>query len=139
MAYSTKFTVATHMLVMLDMFSEEQVTSKDMAASIQTNPALVRKLLSLLKKGGLVDSTPGPSKTKLMRQPEDITLYDIYVAVEEVQSLFTIHEETNQACPVGKNIQSVMLGYTEKIEGVVRDEMQSVTLADVIRDIKNKN
>lgn len=139
MAYSTKFTVVTHMLVMLDMFSEAQVTSKDMAASIQTNPALVRKLLSLLKKGDLVDSTPGPSKTTLTRRPEEITLYDIYMAVEDVQALFTIHDETNQGCPVGKNIQSVMLGYTEKIEGVVRDEMQSITLADVIKDIKNKN
>lgn len=127
------------MLVMLDMFSEEHVRSKDMAESIQTNPALVRKLLGLLKKAELVDSTPGPSKTILTRETKDITLYDIYLAVEDAQALFKIHENTSQACPVGRNIQSVMLGYTKKVEKVVSDEMKKITLADVIRDIKNKD
>lgn len=138
MAYSTKFSVATHMLVMLNLFENEVVTSKDMAASIQTNPALVRKLLSLLKKGGLVDSTPGPSKTTLTRPPEAISLQDIYQAVEEDQPLFTLHQDTNLDCPVGRNIEGVMSGYTSKIERVVEHEMQSISLADVIRDLKQK-
>lgn len=45
MAFSTKLNVATHMLALIAIFENEEITSEAMAASIQTNAVVVRKLL----------------------------------------------------------------------------------------------
>lgn len=83
MAFSTKLSVATHMLALIDIFENEEVTSEAMAASIQTNPVVVRKLLSQLNKAGLIETSRGSGKTKLATLAQNISLYDIYQAVEK--------------------------------------------------------
>lgn len=50
MQISSRFTMAIHMFVCMDVFGQEQkVTSNFMTASIGTNPIIIRKLLQQLK------------------------------------------------------------------------------------------
>ncbi|QIL46796.1 Rrf2 family transcriptional regulator [Vagococcus coleopterorum] len=135
MAFSTKVSVATHILTLIYLEGEKGITSDEIAGSIQTNPALVRKLLSQLKKGGLIESSPGPVPTRLASKPEDMTLYQIYMAVEAPRDIFLLHEDTSQECIVGRNIQESLKGYVGQIEDRLNEELKTITLADVIKNI----
>ena len=50
MQISSRFTIAVHMLACMEVFKDEyKITSHFLASSINVNPVIVRKLLSLLK------------------------------------------------------------------------------------------
>lgn len=60
MQITSRFTIAVHMLLCMDVFQEEyKVTSEFMAFSIGVNPVIVRKLLSQLKDAGLAEVRRG--------------------------------------------------------------------------------
>lgn len=143
MAFSTKVSVATHILALIYLEGEDGITSDQIAGSIQTNPAVVRKLLSQLKKGELIESSPGPVPTRLKDSPENITLYQIYMSVETPRDIFLLHEDTSPDCVVGRNIQDSLAGYVKQVEERLNEELKTITLADVIANIqeceRNKN
>ena len=49
MQISSRFTMAIHMFACIDTFSDQKMTSDFMAASIGTNPVIVRKILQQLR------------------------------------------------------------------------------------------
>ena len=49
MQISSRFTMAIHMFACIDVFKDMKMTSDFMAASIGTNPVIIRKLLQQLK------------------------------------------------------------------------------------------
>ena len=59
MQISSRFTMAIHMFACIDTFSDQKMTSDFMAASIGTNPVIIRKLLQQLKAAGLIKVSRG--------------------------------------------------------------------------------
>src|SRR3712207_248133 len=59
MAASSRFAVAVHILTLLADAGGEPVTSEYIAASVNTNPSLIRRLLSALARAGLTTSQLG--------------------------------------------------------------------------------
>ena len=55
MQISSRFTMAIHMFACIDVFKDMKMTSDFMAASIGTNPVIIRKLLQQLKAAGLIE------------------------------------------------------------------------------------
>ena len=95
MQISTRFTVALHIFACVEAFSGKyKVTSDFLAASINTNPVIVRKILGQLSRSGLISVARGTGGIELVRPPEEITFYDVYRAVESVEhnTLFRFHE-----------------------------------------------
>jgi Rrf2 family protein len=67
---------------------EAQQTSEEIARKLNTNPVVIRRVLSLLRQAGLVTSHKGPSGgSKLAKSGKAIRLGDIYRAVETVAVL----------------------------------------------------
>ena len=86
MQISTRFTVALHIFACVEAFSGKyKVTSDFLAASINTNPVIVRKILGQLSRSGLISVARGTGGIELVRPPEEITFYDVYRAVESVE------------------------------------------------------
>ena len=110
MQISSRFTMAIHMFACIDTFSDQKMTSDFMAASIGTNPVIVRKILQQLKAAGLIEVARGTGGVTITRPLEQITFLDVYKAVECApdEELFHFHENPNQKCPVGKNIHHVL-------------------------------
>ena len=55
MKYSLQFSDAIHVLAYIEMFQDTRLLSSEMiASSIETNAANVRKIMSQLKKSGLI-------------------------------------------------------------------------------------
>lgn len=59
MKYSLQFSDAIHVLAYIEMFQDTRLLSSEMiASSIETNAANVRKIMSQLKKSGLILTKP---------------------------------------------------------------------------------
>ena len=55
MQISSRFTIALHIFTCADMFEDHyKVTSDFLAESINTNPVIIRKILTQLKNAGLI-------------------------------------------------------------------------------------
>ena len=106
MSISSRFSVGIHILTLLVINKEGINTSEVIASSVNTNPAMIRKITGMLKKAGLVDVQPGIAGAKRAKDISEITLLDVYRAVNAVQEdvLFSVHDKPNPDCPVGRNI-----------------------------------
>ena len=112
MQISSRFTIATHMLVIIALKGKEsKVTSDFLASSVGVNPVIIRKTLSQLKKAKLDFCCAWDWRGRNHQKLEDISLLDVYQAVEclgKTGQLFSFHDNPNPACPVGANIHVVL-------------------------------
>lgn len=139
MQISSRFTIAVHVLICIETFkNDHKVTSDFLASSVNVNPVVIRRLLQQLKKAGIVKVVRGSGGTDVEKPLNEITLLDIYNAVECVEEgkLFHFHENPNPLCPVGKNIHAILDIRLEKIQKAMERELESVTIQDVMKDTK---
>ena len=137
MQISSRFTIAVHVLIVIEAFHRDyKTTSEFIASSVNVNPVVIRRVLQQLKKAGIVEVQRGTGGASLAREPEEITLLDVYQAVDSVNKgqLFHFHENPNPDCPVGRNIHNIMDARLESIQQAMEKEMQSVTIRDVMND-----
>ena len=137
MQISSRFTMAIHMFACIDTFTDRKMTSDFMAASIGTNPVIVRKLLQRLKAAGLIEVSRGTGGVTVTKPLDEITFLDVYKAVECTpdEQLFHFHENPNQKCPVGKNIHHVLDDRLNQVQKAMEDKLATMTLADVKNDV----
>jgi Rrf2 family protein len=141
MQISSRFTIAVHVLICIEMFKNDcKVTSELLASSVNVNPVVIRRLLQQLKKAGIVEVMRGSGGASIKRPIEEITLLDVYRAVECVEEgeLFHFHENPNSLCPVGKNIHAILDTRLENIQQAMEREMGCVTLEAVMKDAKKR-
>lgn len=136
MAVNTQFSIAVHMLAGLGFLPEGQTTSAQLATSVNTSPSFVRRILSKLSKAGLVCTSMGKTgSTALAKDPKDITLLEIYRAVDAPKA-FAIHDYPEQAaCPVSCGIKSAMENVLGRTQSSMEEGLGKITLADVISDV----
>lgn len=137
MQISSRFTIAVHVLVCIETFKNDyKVTSDFLASSVNVNPVVIRRLLQQLKKAGIVNVTRGSGGTDIEKPLNEITLLDVYNAVECVEdgALFHFHENPSQVCPVGKNIHAILDVRLEQIQKAMEKEMKSVSIQDIMND-----
>jgi len=84
----------------------ELVSSEWIGASANTNPVVVRRILSDLIESGLVEGVKGAhGGYRLARSAAKITLNDIYLATREGGPFGMHAQEPNPKCPIGSCIQ----------------------------------
>ncbi|WP_027093169.1 Rrf2 family transcriptional regulator [Cohnella thermotolerans] len=130
---STRFSMAVHTLSLIAV-SPKDCTGDFIASSVNTNPVVIRKIMGMLKKAGLVDVRPGVGGASLLKDPDRITLLDIYRAVNvtEENQLFRIHDKPNFACPVGRNIEEVLQAELQDAQSVMERRLAQTTLGQLI-------
>ena len=139
MQITSKFTVAVHILACIDIFDGQmRVTSDFLSGSTGVNAVIVRGVLGQLRNAGIVETRQGSGGAHLAKALDEITLYDIYKAVDCVddEGLFHFHENPNVECPVGRNIHKAMDGRLEAAQAALENELKSTTLAQVVADTR---
>lgn len=139
MQISSRFTIAIHILICIETFkNDNKVTSDFLASSVNVNPVVIRRMLQQLKLAGMVNVVRGSGGTEIAKPIDEITLLDIYNAVECVEEgkLFHFHEKPNNLCPVGKNIHNILDVRLDAIQEAMEKEMKSVTIADIMDKAK---
>jgi DNA-binding IscR family transcriptional regulator len=134
-----RFAVAIHILSLLAVSQDVHTTSNFLARSIGTNPVVVRRISKLLENAGLIHIRAGVGGSVLAQSPDDITLLDVYRAVEsgERNTLFAIHERPLAACPVGANIQTTLDRVFTEAHQAMAQVLQQRTLRNVVEDLQS--
>lgn len=134
MQISSRFTIALHIFICVETFKNDyKITSDFLAGSINTNPVIIRKILTQLKNAGLITVARGTGGISPTRPLKEISFYDVYQAIEPVENgdLFNFHSSPNPQCPVGKNIHALLDDKLKTIQLAMENEMKKYTLDDL--------
>mgnify|MGYP000526402405 CR=1 FL=1 len=135
MQISSRFTIAVHIFACIDTFETQyKMTSEFLASSIQVNPVVIRNLFGALQKAGILSVARGTGGAVLLRSPEEITVWDVYAALEsdEKHELLGMHPNPSPQCPVGSRIRSVLQEPYDEIFTAMQKKMQEITLQDLL-------
>jgi len=137
MHISTKCSVAIHCLIFISEYGDTQkVTSDLLSLSAGINPVTIRKIISSLKKEGIISVKFGTGGTTLICPPNEITLYRICKAIEPdfASKLIGLHPLPSPLCPIGKNIHNVLNCSYQKISNDLCESLKNITFEDILSD-----
>ncbi|CAG2082069.1 MULTISPECIES: Rrf2 family transcriptional regulator [Xanthomonas] len=136
MPTSTRFAVAAHTLTALAVSGGKPMRSEDLAYSANTGAVVIRGLLSRLTAAGLTSSQLGAGGGALLARPaEDISLLEVYRAVENTE-LFALHRTPPcEACAVGGNILQALQPALERARQAMEQELAGVSVAQLAADV----
>ncbi|MNJ51104.1 putative HTH-type transcriptional regulator YwnA [compost metagenome] len=141
MTISSRFSVAIHILTLLEFNKNGISTSEYLAGSVNTNPVVIRRIIGMLSKAGLVEVKPGVAGSKLAKPLSEINLLDIYRAVNVVNqdALFAVHDSPNPNCNVGRNIQSSIEPIFSMAQRAMEESLKHVNLKQIVDDVSDKS
>lgn len=140
MARNSRFAIAVHTLALMANYEDQALKSEFIACFVKTNPVVIRRILSELSKAKLVESQSGAhGGSRLKRQPEEISLWEIYQAVE-MSAAFVVHQPLAEGqCKVSRNIESVLINIQNRVDKAVWQTLRDVTLAEVLQMLREEN
>jgi len=130
---ANRFSIGVHILSLLGTRREGEHTSEWMAGSIGVNPVMVRNVTGMLRRAGLVRTQQGVAGASLARPLSAVTLLDVYRAVEDEASVFSVHPRPNPKCPVGARIEGALREVFAEAEDAMHAKLAGITLAQVVR------
>ncbi|HZK44409.1 MAG TPA: Rrf2 family transcriptional regulator [Syntrophomonadaceae bacterium] len=134
---SSRFPVAVQILIILQWCSDDvKITSEVIASSVNTNPVIIRRIMGYLKKHDLITTASSADGAKLLKKADQITLLDVYKAVEltEANKLFALHENTNPYCPIGSRINDVLELHLGEARNALEVKLDSITIQDLVSE-----
>ena len=141
---SSKFVVAVHILTLLSsqkiLLGEKSLMKSDIIArGLNTNPVVIRRLLSLLKAKKLVDSKAGPSGGFYFKyDPSTVTLAMIHDIVEPGNLYHMYYSSPNKECPFGSHIHGYLKTLLCSAEASFKNVLAEKSLLDLVNDVLNK-
>jgi Rrf2 family protein len=134
MASSSRFAIAVHTLALLANYEGKALKSEFVACLVKTNPVVIRRLLCELSRADLVESQSGAhGGTWLKRRPAEITLWEIYQAVESAEVFSLHHPATETQCAVSSNIEGVLTDIQQQVNAAIEQTLQNLSLGDVLQ------
>lgn len=135
MSANSRLAVAAHVVAVLASRRGRFVPSAAVAASVNTNPVVIRRILAALGRHGLVESGKGKSGgSRLARRPSEISLWDISRALGEGH-LFAIHRNPeNPRCPISCRMKTVLGRAFESAEKAAQDRLRRITVEALLRE-----
>jgi Rrf2 family protein len=139
MAANNQFSIAVHLMAGLGYCTGTEQTSAQLAASVNTSPSFIRRTLAKLSKAGLIETSKGKNGfCRLAKTPAEISLRDIYHAVEAPKAFSIHHYEEIKPCQVSCNIKSALENALNKTQDAMEACLAKITLAHLLADIKTR-
>ncbi|MGB6131950.1 MAG: Rrf2 family transcriptional regulator [Acidobacteriaceae bacterium] len=135
MAANTRFATGVHAMVLLAGDTDQLQTSEQLAGKLGINPVVVRRVFSLLHRAGLLESQKGPrGGSRLARSAKQITLADIYAAVEGGELFHAGEFPGGQSAKVSAALKRAV----EAADAAMREEMEKTTLNQLAKKSAKK-
>ena len=132
---NSRFAIAVHLLALVQAFPDTAQSSAELAGSIGVNAVVVRQVSQQLRRAELVATHKGKAGLRLTRPATQITLLDVYQAVQTEPRLIGLHEHPNPACPVGASIQAALDSVNAQAQLAFETQLARQTVADVTADV----
>ena len=130
--------MAVHVLAVLAYKEGDPVTSALLAASVNTNPVVIRRLLLALQRAKLVETRKGVGLgSRLSRSPARINLAQVFRAVEAEESFALPPRRPNHACPVGYCIQNELGRVFASARNALEEDLERTTLASILDTVRS--
>ena len=141
MPANSRFAVATHVLTSLALVAEDdpdaRLTSEDLAASVNTSPVVVRRLIGRLQAAGLVVAQTGRGGgTALARPAAKISLLDIQRAVDEPVLFGLNPNQPNPQCDVSCRMKDVLGPVFADAERAAAARLAKVRLSTLVAALR---
>jgi len=136
MSDSQKFPVAIHALAYLAHKDangpEAAISSAELAASMPTNPVVVRRVTSMLAKAGLIATKAGAHGGAWLLKPADTIGLD--VVLRAVDGCAHLGSPTKGAagCPVGEQIPRAVGAVLVAAGEAASERLSRITVADLL-------
>ncbi len=131
MKRNSRLSLALHTLSHMAGDPDRVRTSSDIASHAGTNSVVVRRVLGRLREAGLLTSEKGHSGGwRLARSPEEITLADVYLALDE-NLVFDGDEQQILPCSVEQALHSRVRGIMKDIERSLVERLHETTIMEV--------
>ncbi len=139
MAVNTQFSIAVHIMAGLAYRCDKDTTSANLAMSVNTSPSFVRRILAKLSKAGLVETATGKAGACwLAKDAKNISLLDIYNAVDAPKA-FSIHGYAEQkVCQVSCNIKKALEKALTKTQKAMEAGLAETSLAQIVSDMTKR-
>lgn len=135
---NSEFTVAVHCLVFLAYLPDHMASSELIARNVSTNPTRIRKVMSLLRTHGFVNTKEGVGGGYLLScEPDKVTLGQIYRAIS-TGTLKPHWCSGNQedACLVSSNMKHVMDDIFTEAETHYEQCLERTTIQALLDKVK---
>lgn len=131
MKRNSRLSLALHTLGHMAGDPDRARTSAQIAAHAGTNPVVVRRVLGRLREAGLLTSERGHAGGwHLARPPQNITLADVYLALDE--RLIAPDDETDTPdCSIEYALHRRVADLMHDIERTLIERLATTTIADV--------
>jgi Rrf2 family protein len=139
MAVNTQFAIAIHMMACLAHNCGKDIKSSELAMSVNTSPSFVRRILAKLSKAGLVETATGKAGACwLARDAKDISLLNIYEAVDAPKA-FSVHSYSEQKqCTISCHIKMALEKALTQTQKAMEASLAKISLAQILSDLKMK-
>lgn len=138
---NSRFAVGVHAMALAllaqEMRKGRPVTSGAIAAMVGVHPVHVRRVMGTLREAGLVESQSGPTGGwELARDPSEITLYDIYHALEPELPFDMPARMPDACCRFAPNLPQALAGTMESAKRALQQHLSSVTLESILASLE---
>ncbi|MDX8350216.1 Rrf2 family transcriptional regulator [Cognatiyoonia sp. IB215446] len=131
MKRNSRLSLALHTLSHMAIEPARIRTSTEIADHAGTNPVVVRRVLGKLRDAGLLISEKGHAGGwRLARAPQEITLADVYVALDE-RLVAASNQEEAPSCSVEHILQRKVTAVLEDVERSLIARLAATTIAEV--------
>lgn len=139
MATNIQFSIAVHLMAGVACQRERDVTSARLAKSVNTSPSFVRRVLARLSKAGLIETATGKAGACwLAKEARNISLLDIYRAVDAPEAFSIHHYPEQKECYVSCNIKKALEKALNKTQRTMEKTLGGISLAEIVSDVKKK-
>lgn len=130
--------MAVHVLTVLASKEGDCVSSALLAASVNTNPVIIRRLLLALQQAKLVETRKGAGfGSRLSRAARGIDLAEVYRAVEGGPPFAMPRKKPNAACPVGHGIQAALERVFRSAQAALERDLAKTTLGSILQALEH--
>src|SRR3981081_3698961 len=136
MTTNSRMASAVHIMSFVAYAGDEGTTSEAIAKSLQTNPGVVRKILKLLEREGLVALCQGRHGGGGLRRPASpVTIVQIYKAVESKTGVFALRSQVHEGCAVACAMKRRLGPIFNAANDAVEQALSKTSLAELVRDV----
>lgn len=135
---NSEFTIAVHSLALLANLPDRMASSEHIAKKVGTNPARIRKIMSMLRKHGFVRTKEGLGGGYILDcDPREVNLAQIYRTV----SCGTLKPQwctgdPQDSCLVSARMHSVMDQIFNEAEAHYTRYLEQITIQSVLDKIR---
>lgn len=138
MSESQQFPVAAHALAYMAHRQadapERAVSSAELAASMPTNPVVVRRVTAQLARAGLIATRPGAGGGAWLLAPADQIRLDAVLRAVDGCAHLGKPPPGARGCPVGEKIPRQVAKALTAADQAATERLSRITVADLLKD-----